>query len=785
VEAWADRTVQLRESARPRPVPIRNYTFEVGAMLCVALIAATAWAVLAAGWVNGGGGAAVVAVTSVIEAALLAQARAPRLVAAIAAPFLGLAAIVPTTLAALPPFGGQTGGAIVSHYARALVTGLASTQDWDFTVGLCAVLFLCGYWLGWTALREHRGVLAVIPVFSVLATNVVNARDPDPIAVPETIAVVLALAVIAAAHLGALSDRWASARITPLRGMRVRFGASAAAVAVGLTVLALLLPAVSTTDISARLFPNGLSLGSGKGSGHPGPGGSGTETIGFSPSVELGGRLVSQPRVMLTYTTDSAATLYLAVADDTFFSGGNWFAPAGGAGSATGAYTWTGVQYPGGQYPGGQLPRDTNPQDGGVGSEGQVVHANIVLQPGATGQQPLVPFTGEPASVDLPGIAYGTVADSDQTSLLSVDSVALDHDLAAETTVQTSAFISTATDAQLRAAGIKYPAFTKQYVTLNDDATHGVETIRQLAQQWTAGLTNPYDQAIAIQQRLRNPAFYQYTLNPPVIPRSQMWPVVYFLTTSHRGYCQYFASAMGSMLRSLGIPTRLVSGYGPGSTHDVNGPQAATGASHEQIVTTSDAHSWVEAYFPGYGWIPFEPTPPSAQGNYQPFPRGTSAVTPGSSGSPTPTAKPTGPAVKPGNVGGPTSQLGGSGASHKGTPAAAVVALSSLAVAAVVVVVALLWLALPRSLSGVWRRVETLGVLSGMDRRRAETHLAFAARLGGARPRAGPALGELAAVTARAEFSAAGASVKDRALAVRTWRRALLAATRRPRRSPG
>jgi transglutaminase-like putative cysteine protease len=778
VEALAERPVQLRDTARTRPAPIRNYTFEIGAMLCVALIAATAWAVLAAGWVNGGGGAAVVAVTSVIEAALLAQARAPRLVAAAAAPFLGLAAIVPTTLAALPPLAGQAGGAIVSHYARALVTGLASTQDWDFTVGLCAVLFLCGYWLGWTALREHRGVLAVIPVFSVLATNVVNAKDPDPIAVPETAAVVLALAVIAAAHLGALGDRWASARITPLRGMRIRFGASAAAVAVGLTVVALLLPAVSTTDISARLFPNGLSLGSsGKGVGHPGPG-SGTATIGFSPSVELGGRLVSQPKTMLTYTTDSAATLYLAVAVDTFFSGGNWFSPGGGGSSAPGKYTWTGVQ-----YPGGLLPRDTNPQDGGVASEGQTVHANIVLQPGATGQQPLVPFTGEPVRVNLPGIAYGTVADSDQTSLLSVDSVALDRDLIAETTIQTWATISTATETQLRAAGKNYPEFTKQYTELSDDSTHGAEAIRTLALQWAAGQTNPYDQARAIEEHLRNPAFFQYTLNPPVIPRSQMWPVVYFLTTSHRGYCQYFASAMGSMLRSLGIPTRLVSGYGPGTTHDVNGPQAASGSSHEQIVTTSDAHSWVEAYFPRYGWIPFEPTPPSAQGNYQPFPRGASAVSPNP--VPVTTTPQPSPATKPGFAPGSNSPLGGSSGSHGGTPAVAVVALSSLAAVAVIAVVSLLWLALPRSLSGAWRRVETLGLLSGMDRRRAETHTAFAARLALARPRAGPALDELAAVTARAEFSAAGASVKDRALALRTWRRALLAAIRRPGRSPG
>jgi transglutaminase-like putative cysteine protease len=773
VDIWADPALRYRESPRSRPAPARHYTFEVGAVLCVAVIAATAWAVLAAGWVNGGGGAAVVAVTSVIEAALLAQARAPRLVAAIAAPFLGLAAIVPTTLAALPPLSGQSGGAIVSHYASALVTGLASTQDWDFTVGLCAVLFLCGYWLGWTALREHRGVLAVIPVFSVLATNVVNARDSAPIAVPETVAVVLAIGVIAAAHLGALGDRWTSARITPLSGMRGRFAGSVALVAIGLTVVALLLPAVSTTDISAHLFPNGLGIGaSGKGGVHSG---SGSASIGFSSSVELGGPLVSTPKQVLTYTTNTSASVYLRVAVDTYFSDGNWFTPAGG-GTVPGKFTWGGQQ-----YPAGPLPRDTNPPDGGIGNDAQAVNATVVMQPGATGQQPLVPFTGEPLVVNLPGTAFGTTADGGSGALLTVDSVQLDNDPATQITLQTTALISTATAGQLRAAGTNYPAFTSQYLSLNDDASQGAETIRGLALQWTAGQTNPYDQAMAIQQHLRNPALFQYTLNPPTVPRSAVWPVVYFLTTTHRGYCQYFASAMGAMLRSLNIPTRLVSGYGPGTTHDVNGPHAVAG-SHEQIVTSSDAHTWVEAYFPGYGWIPFEPTPPSAQGNYQPIQRGQSAVT-------APTAVPTtpkpGPTVKPGNVAGTDPSVSSSNRSHSGTPMPVIVALSALGSAAVIAVVALLWLALPRSLSGAWRRVETLGVLSGVDKRRSETHIAFASRLAQARPRAGPALRELAAVTARAEFSAAGASVSDRVLAIRTWRRALLAATPRPRRSPG
>ena len=547
MDAYVDGILQLRESARER-APGRKYSFEIAAVLCVALIAATAWAVLAANWVHGGGGSIVVAVTAVIEAALLAQARAPRIAAAIAAPFLGLAAIVPTTLAAMPAVPGQTVGAIAGHYLQALFTGLSSTQDWDFTVGLCAILFLCGYWLGWMVLREHRGVLAVIPVFSVLATNVVNAQDPDPIALPETIAVVLALGVVAAAYLGSLGDRWAASRITALDGLGWRFGSSAAGVAVVLTIVALVLPPVSTTDISTKLFPKGVGFGSsGKGAGRSIVGGA--DTIGFNPSVTLGGALVSHPQLAMTYVVNTNAAVYIRVADDTLFDRGTWN-PESGENTDAGS-TWNAIQ-----YPQGLLPRDLNPADGGIGSNEATVAATLTLQPNATGQLPLAPFTGDPASSNLPGIAYGTTTAAGTSSLLTVDQVVLDQDIVAGTTIQTNAYISTATEAQLRAAGTNYPSWTRQYTAMNDDASKGVETIRRLAQQWTVGASDPYDQALAIEQQLRNPALFQYTLNPPQDPSSNLWPVVYFLTTSHKGYCQYFASAMGSMLRSLGIPTR-------------------------------------------------------------------------------------------------------------------------------------------------------------------------------------------------------------------------------------
>ena len=115
-----------------------------------------------------------------------------------------------------------------------------------------------------------------------------------------------------------------------------------------------------------------------------------------------------------------------------------------------------------------------------------------------------------------------------------------------------------------------------------------------------------------------------------------------------------------------------------------------------------------------------------------------------------------------------------------------VVSLAVLGGVVVLIAAALLWMLLPRSLAGAWRRVETLGVLvrAWTDEKQRPT-----GRLRRGSPGLDPgpqsALTEIAAVTARSEFSAAGASVPERAQALRTWRRALLAATLRPRRSPG
>ena len=120
--------------------------------------------------------------------------------------------------------------------------------------------------------------------------------------------------------------------------------------------------------------------------------------------------------------------------------------------------------------------------------------------------------------------------------------------------------------------------------------------IPQLARQITANAGTSYDKAAAIQQYLMTR--YGYTLQlPRTMPRD---PLANFLFVRKQGHCEYFASAMAIMLRTQGIPARIVNGFRGGEFNDLTG---------SYLIRARDAHSWVEAYIPGEGWITFDPTP--------------------------------------------------------------------------------------------------------------------------------------------------------------------------------
>jgi protein-glutamine gamma-glutamyltransferase len=125
--------------------------------------------------------------------------------------------------------------------------------------------------------------------------------------------------------------------------------------------------------------------------------------------------------------------------------------------------------------------------------------------------------------------------------------------------------------------------------------------IPQLARDMTAGADNEVQKARAMESHLRRD--YGYTLELLKTPVAD--PLSYFLFERRKGHCEYFASAMAVMLRTIGIPARVVTGFQSGVYNSITG---------WQVVRAADAHSWVEAWLEGRGWTTFDPTPadPSA-----------------------------------------------------------------------------------------------------------------------------------------------------------------------------
>jgi hypothetical protein len=182
---------------------------------------------------------------------------------------------------------------------------------------------------------------------------------------------------------------------------------------------------------------------------------------------------------------------------------------------------------------------------------------------------------------------------------LAMDGGGSVFDLDAEhpvSTYEASSDIGVPSAGQLRLASLDYPP----EVLVNDLQLPRLDPrIPLLAAAIVGGADDNYDRAIVLERYLKT--HYAYTLQlSRSVPKD---PLAEFLFERKQGHCEYFASSMAVMLRTLRIPSRVVNGFDAGEFNDLTS---------EYVVRASDAHSWVEAYFPGYGWISFDPTPASS-----------------------------------------------------------------------------------------------------------------------------------------------------------------------------
>ncbi len=338
------------------------------------------------------------------------------------------------------------------------------------------------------------------------------------------------------------------------RGQVVPVVAITAAAIVGGLILPSALPSTDITATSSNLGPS--------------------VATGVNPMLRLGDDLRSTDvHVALTYSTVSGRAGYLRLVEVTNFFSSQW-----------------GPTQP-------ALDPENRPVDFprppglavGVSTDAEVTYLHVanLLSPWLPVPYPATSITGLTGSWQYLPASF---------------TVASNLSLAHGENYTVSSVVLTPTPEQLLAAGSTVPDGLSDYLSLPPDTP---ELIATTARQLTGNETSNYARALALQEYLRSAPF-QYSETAPVTDgydSTGVGAVAAFLE-QHRGYCIHFASAMAVMARELGIPSRIIVGFQPGSLQ----PGSDRGRRLFEV-TTKDLHAWPELYFSGIGWVQFEPTP--------------------------------------------------------------------------------------------------------------------------------------------------------------------------------
>ena len=639
-----------------------------------------------------------------------------------------------------------------------ITDGSAASDPSFYLFLICWLMWITGAWLSWCVLRWRKPMLGLIPGAAAFAANLLNFPN-DQNGYNFTILVLTLALLLWTNYTGSIASA-TRAHVKLTGDARWDFWESGLVAMAGLIVIAIMLPPLSTIDrtldVESSVFSNWAQLQ--QRLSHPGIIGSGTfgsGSTGFAADVPLGERLTRTRDPVFFYSVigDFTGPRYFRGLNMTTTSGGSWKYPVGTVSLSK------------------PIAKNQVPVYGEDYQKLALSRALVTMQRPPTGFSDVLFYPGALYKADRDAVAMEVALPEGRwTNLMSIDRLSAVRPGNSAGKYSVTVEYSTATVADLQAAGTNYPSWLQNFTTLPETGYRNQDVQKQihdLAAQVVikAGANNPYDKATAIQDYLREN--YAYSLTTPTRPVA-MDPLYFFLFRSKKGYCEYFASAMGDMLRSLGIPTRLVNGFGPG---------AYDATINSFVVRGQDAHTWVEAYFPGYGWIPFEPTP-DFSGGYMPIPRGSQGLNvclreqgcdaPGSSSGDTTGVA---PPIDRGRGAGANDPTGNVSNFSFGIPDAGTLTK----VVAVLFAFILVFLAgvarylRPRSVMGVWKRLLALSQLAGAKRRPGETPLELGRRLQQRFPEASETVRALAGGFAIAAYAPHDEAIAARPSVMEAW----------------
>jgi len=627
---------------------------------------------------------------------------------------------------------------LVTTWWQRITDGSASQDASFYLVLICLLMWVTGAWLAWCVLRWRKPMLGLIPGAAAFATNLLNVPQEQNFFTIAMLVLTLAL-LLWSNYTGSIANAVrASVKLTG--DAKWDFWESGLVAMAGLIVIGIMLPPLSTVDrtldVESGVFSSWAQLQ--EQLNHPNfvTNGKSTGVTGFTDDVKLSGNLHRTLDTVFTYTVvgDYAGPRYFRGVNETLTSNGEWRYPNGG-----------GLR----QVVGKQQPFT-------YGEEYQklaIAAVQVKMQRPPIGNSDVLFYPGQALKVDRISMAtqvpLNDSGDLPAALMYTVDRLGSVQPSTSGGTYSATVEYSTATQAELEAAGTDYPAWLAQYGSLPGNGAYRSAAVQKemldLAHRIVsdAHATNPYDEAAAIEAYLRSGGNFTYSLDARTPPGRD--PIEYFLFNSRTGYCEFFATAMGDMLRLLGIPTRLVNGFGPGQfDNNLN----------QSVVRAADAHTWVEVYFPQYGWIPFEPTADPTNTNYQLIPRGATGTNPcfrddGCDGSQI--AGGGGAVATPssglgrGHLDDPTGAVSSGGFHVASLDATALMRIGGVLIAILLVLAVLMLRYLrPRTVMSVWKRTLRLAGWAGAQVRPGETPLELGRRLTRAFPEAADPVDALA-----------------------------------------